>query len=178
MPLNDEGFRQAALVADWLLDKKIGAVYSSGLTRARQTAESIADRFGLQVIQVTELNELDYGEWEGIPEAVPPVQCPEFYKEWRANPLEMSPPGGETFAELRDRAYPALKRIAEENRHGEIVVVAHKSTNRMLLCCVMGRSVNEYKQVQQENAAINVLDVDEDGRITVQQVNQTTHLRK
>lgn len=178
MPLNEEGFRQAARIADHLADEKIAAVYSSGLTRARQTAKVIAERFGLPVIQVPELNELDYGEWEGIPEVEPPVRCPEFYREWRANPLEMRPPGGETFGELRDRAYPALMRIAEENRHRDIVIVAHKSTNRMLLCCVMGRSVNEYKQVGQENAAINVLDQTEDGRITVEQVNEVSHLRR
>lgn len=176
MPLNDEGFRQAGMIADYLADRPIEEVYSSGLTRARQTAQSVADRFGLPVIQVPELNELDYGEWEGISEEVPPVRCPQFYKEWRANPLEMRPPGGETFADLRDRAYPALIRIAEENCDREIVVVAHKSTNRMLLCCLTGRSINEYKQVPQENAAINVLDVSEDGCITVEQINQVSHL--
>lgn len=176
MPLNDTGMMQARLVADFLRDREIGAVYSSGLGRARQTAGIIAEHFCVSVTPVPELNELDYGEWEGVPEAEVPVRYPEVYKEWRANPSGVRPPGGETFAELRDRAYPAFMRIAEENRHRDVVIVAHKSTNRMLLCCLMEMDINRYKQISQGNVAINVLNLREDGRMIVEHVNESCHL--
>ncbi len=176
LDLNETGIRQAALVADRLSEQKIGAVYSSGLTRARQTAEVIAERFGLTVTQVPELNELDYGEWEGIPEADVPVRYQELFEAWRANPSEVPTPAGESLAELRDRAYPAFMRIADENRHQDIVIVAHKSTNRVLLCCLMEMDINLYRQIGQGNVAINVLNLRDDGRMIVEQVNESCHL--
>lgn len=176
MPLNETGFEQAALVAERLSTEKIGAVYSSGLTRARQTAEVIAKRFGLVVTPVPELNELDYGEWEGVPEADLPVRYPELLRAWREDPASVCTPGGESFGELRDRAYPAFMRIAEENRHQDIVIVAHKSTNRVLLCCLMEMDINLYRQIGQGNVAVNVLNLREDGRMIVEHVNESCHL--
>lgn len=177
MPLNETGIRQAALVADRLSAQAIGAVYSSALCRARLTAEVIAGRFGLEVTEIPELNELDYGEWEGVPEADLPVRYPELFKAWRADPANVQAPGGESFNELRDRALPAFMRIADENRHHDIVVVAHKSTNRTLLCCLMEMDINLYRQIGQGNVAINVLNLREDGRMIVEQVNESCHLK-
>ncbi|MBP6964324.1 MAG: histidine phosphatase family protein [Armatimonadetes bacterium] len=176
VPLNDQGIAQAVTVADRLESLPIKAVFSSGLSRAVDTARIIAERFGLIVTQIPELNELDYGDWEGMPEIEVPVRYPRLFTAWRANPAEISTPGGETFGQLCERALPALLRIAEENRGRDIVVVAHKSTNRALICCLTGRNVNEYRQVGQDNTAINILESGEDGRVRVEQVNLTDHL--
>jgi len=86
LPLNDEGRRQAELLADRLKGTDLAGVYSSDLSRARETAEIIAERLDLSVVIVPELRELDYGEWEGMPEIELPKRYPELYAQWRAPP--------------------------------------------------------------------------------------------
>lgn len=176
LPLNDQGKKQAALLADRLAHHKIAAVYSSDLTRARETAEIIAERFGLQVITVPAMREVNYGEWEGVSETKLPTSHPDVYHQWRANPTEVRIPGGETFAELRDRALSAFCRIAESHPSEDVVIVGHKSANRVILCCLMGIDINRYKQIGQGNAALNVIERREDGRFVVESVNDAVHL--
>jgi len=176
LPLNDEGRRQAELLADRLKGTEYAAVYSSDLSRARETAEIIAGRLDVSVVIVPELRELDYGEWEGMPEVELPKRYPDLYTQWRANPAEVRTPGGETFGELRDRACPAFQRIAEAHAGENVIVVAHKSANRVILCCLMGIDIKHYREIGQGNAALNVIERRDDGRMVVESVNDMSHL--
>jgi len=176
LPLNDEGRRQAELLADRLKGTDLAGVYSSDLSRARETAEIIAERLDLSVVIVPELRELDYGEWEGMPEIELPKRYPELYAQWRANPAEVRAPGGETFGELRDRACPAFERIAKAHAGENVIVVAHKSANRVMLCRLMGIDIKYYREIGQGNAALNVIERREDGRMVVESVNDMSHL--
>ena len=176
LPLNDHGRHQAELLADYLEDKQISAVYASDLKRAYETAEIIAGRIGLQVHALPELRELDYGDWEGVPEADAPKLYPDIFREWRKNPVEIRVPGGETVGELRDRAYPAFCRIIEQVSAANLVIVAHKTTNRVLLCCLLGVDPNDYRQIGQGNSAINVIERRKDSRLVVDAINESCHL--
>ena len=176
LALNDHGRHQAELLADYLQDKQISEVFSSDLRRAYHTAEIIAGRMGLGVQALPELRELDYGDWEGVPEADAPKLYPHIFRDWRKNPVDVRIPGGETVGELRDRAYPAFRRIAEQVSGVNLVIVAHKTTNRVLLCCLLGVDPNTYRRIGQGNSAMNVIERRKDGRLVVDQINETCHL--
>ena len=176
LPLNDTGRAQAEMLARRLERDDISAIYSSDLSRARETAEIVAERLDLSVALVPGLRELDYGEWEGMPEVELPKRFPELFDAWRADPARVSTPGGETFQQLADRAYPAFRAISEQHPNDNIAVVGHKSTNRTLLCCMLGIDINRYKQVGQGNAAVNIIERRDDGRFVVEQINECCHL--
>lgn len=176
LPLNANGRSQAGLVAECLKHQHVSAIYSSDLIRARETAEIIAARLGLSVNTVPDLREVDYGEWEGLPESEVRKRYPDIFREWRLNPSGVRIPGGETFAELRDRAFPAFCRIAQAHPDENIAVVAHKSTNRVILCCILGIDVNNYRRIGQGNSALNVIETRKDGRMVVQTINESGHL--
>ena len=173
IPLNATGRSQAMQVAEHLKDKKISAVYSSNLMRARVTAEIIAEKFGIPVTGVPAFQEVDYGEWEGLSESEIKERYQDIYARWREDPVGINAPNGESFGELRDRAYPAFIRIAEAHPDDNVVVVAHKSTNRVLLCRLLGIDVNLYRQIAQENACINTISVRSGGRLVVDTINIT-----
>jgi len=176
LPLNDAGRHQAQLIADRLEQKDISAVYSSDLARARDTAEVLASRLGLPVKVVSELRELDYGEWENMPEVEVPERYGDVFHGWLANPVDVRVPGGETVRELMDRAWPALLRIAETCVKSNAFVVAHKCVNRVLICLILGIDPNSYRQIGQGNVALNVIEVRQDGRLVVDQVNDMCHV--
>src|SRR3712207_2914672 len=68
VPLSEEGLRQAEAVASWLVRQRVrfGAVYSSDLLRAKQTAEAIGRRLGLEAEPVRALREIHVGDWQGM----------------------------------------------------------------------------------------------------------------
>jgi broad specificity phosphatase PhoE len=176
LPLNDTGLKQAELAANCLKSKDISAVYSSDLTRAMQTAGSVAAAIGLDVNPLSALREVDYGFWEGLSEEEIAGKYPDILAPWRSNVKGVRIPGGETFQELCDRAFPAFTRIAEKNQDGNVVVVAHKSANRVLICAALGVDINLYRSIGQDNACINRIDRRSDGRFVIESINDTCHL--
>jgi len=176
LPLNPMGQAQALQLADYLDSRGISAIYSSNLVRASQTAEIIAAHLDLKVNIRPELREVDYGEWEGVPESEVCERYRETYPGWRANPLDTRIPGGETFGELRNRALPAFVGIAEAHPQGNVAIIAHKSTNRVILASLLGVDVSRYRQIGQGNSCVNTIEVRPDGGFVVEGINLRGHL--
>jgi broad specificity phosphatase PhoE len=64
-PLNDTGRRQAAELAERLVDTGIVSLWSSDLSRATETAEIVGARLGLVATLDPRLREANRGRWEG-----------------------------------------------------------------------------------------------------------------
>ncbi|WP_239614185.1 histidine phosphatase family protein [Cohnella mopanensis] len=82
IPLSAEGLRQAGLLADRLKngDQRWTGIYSSDLQRARQTAEILAERLDLPLIQDVRIRERSFGAAEGTTE---PERLALWGEEWR-----------------------------------------------------------------------------------------------
>ena len=63
--LSEQGKPDAERAAAYLLSFPIQAIYTSPLERAHETAEVIAAKHHMPVRIAPELNELDFGEWNG-----------------------------------------------------------------------------------------------------------------
>jgi probable phosphoglycerate mutase len=81
-PLNEAGRLQASELAERLAGDGITAVYSSDLARARETADAVADRLGLEVVEDEGLREIDVGSWSGLTRAEVERRFPEGYARW------------------------------------------------------------------------------------------------
>lgn len=67
IPLDETGLAQAeALGLRVPRNFKPDAIYTSPLTRARQTAEAIAKRCGIPCRDHPGLVDIDYGQWQGL----------------------------------------------------------------------------------------------------------------
>jgi probable phosphoglycerate mutase len=121
-PLNDYGRRQARALADRLAGENVDAVYASDLSRARETAEILGEKFGLAVVVDPDLREKNWGSWEGL------TPDERLHIEFE----------GETSEEHRERTLRAVQRIVERHPGGRIVVVTHGGSLRRLQAAVSG----------------------------------------
>jgi broad specificity phosphatase PhoE len=122
-PLSDFGRRQARQLADELHAEKFEAIYSSDLTRARETAEIVGERVGLAVALDPDLREKDWGSWEGLTAV-------------ERDRVEFA---GESTEAHQQRTLRALRRISE--RHpgdGRVLVVTHGGSMRRVQTAAMG----------------------------------------
>lgn len=174
--LNERGIEQAQLLARRLKGVEINAIYSSPMRRAMRTADEISKAANLAVIPCPNFRELDYGDWEGVPEEIVRSIYIEQHTKWIENPLKIPVPGGESFGQLRNRVMPAFYEIAEAYRDKCAVIVSHKSANRVILATLLGMDLNRYRQIGQVNACINVIDVRNDGSFVVDSINEQGHL--
>ena len=176
LDLNDHGREQAERLAERLAGVPLAAVYSSDLRRARDTAAAIAGRHGLVPIEEPALREINYGDWEGVAEEDVVGGWPDVYAAWKQDAEHVRIPGGETYGELRDRLVPTITAIATRHGDGDVVLVAHKSANRVFLCALLGMPASSYRRIGQDNAALNIVE-HRAGRWRVDLVNDTCHLR-
>jgi broad specificity phosphatase PhoE len=77
---------------------------------------------------------------------------------WMAGDLEFARPGGESYAEVRDRVLPALRDLLERHPGGTVVVVAHGVVIRVLLTSLPGGlDPRHFDQIPIEFTALNDL---------------------
>lgn len=134
VPLNDEGRRQAELLAAHLAaGDRVDLIVSSNLVRASETALIVGRATGAQVVLDERVRELDIGEWQGLTADEVRTWDAERYLAVEHDPYHQSRPGGESGAQCGMRAALALEVLADERAGGHVVVVSHGGTIRNLL---------------------------------------------
>ncbi len=129
-PLNESGRDQARALARELAAVPVDAVYSSDLSRARETAEILAEPHGLDVRLDARLREVDVGEWSGLTSSEVEERYPEGFARRLAGGAGWT--RGETFEELGRRVSEAVGEIAEAHRGGAVLLVTHGGAMREL----------------------------------------------
>jgi len=131
--LNERGRVQAQELIAALQDKNIGAIYSSPLKRAKQTAEIIASGLGLDVNLHEKLIEGNFGIADGTSMKI--VRTWPTYKLWtNPNPKydDVHYENGESKKQIRLRVLEALKEICAQEKADNILIVAHSAILRFL----------------------------------------------
>ena len=125
IPLNPIGLLQARRLGEALQDEKIDAIYSSDLTRARQTAEAIARTTGAPLHLDVALRERAFGSFEGLTFDEITTRWPEQAVRWRKRDLDFSADGGETIPAFYARCVSSVERLARAHPGQTLVIVAH-----------------------------------------------------
>ncbi len=173
--LSETGLRQAELLAGYLRDSKIEAVYSSPLKRAQRTAQTIGDSHGLEVIVTPRLLDLDFSEWQGLSVRGVREKYPELYEEWLSNPHKLRIPAGESLDEVRERAELVIDEVIA-SRRSVVVLVSHRVVNKVLICALLGLDNSHFWNIRQDTCGITTFNYRE-GRFTLIGHNDTSFLR-
>lgn len=158
LPLSVEGRRQAEAWQRFVAKRAPGSIVASPLSRALEFARIMADDRAADVALCPALAEIDLGDWDGRPmREIQEVDA----ASWRArgeNMARFRPPGGESFADLQNRVWPAFKELTARNV-SELIVVSHAGVNRVLLCHLLGMPLANLFRIGQDHACINVIDI-------------------
>ncbi len=173
--LTDNGRRQAEAVAARLATEKIDSVYASDLSRAYKTAQCIADKHNLPVSLVPALREIKFGDWEGLTYEQITAQWPGMLGKLWSTPDELQIPGGESFQQLKERAYTAVEKIVTDHPEQTVAIVAHGGTIGTILCAMLDIHLNHVWSIRQDNTAVNIIEYYE-GRPTITLLNCVRHL--
>ena len=169
--LTDRGRLQAEMLATAMAARDIAVVASSDLTRARETAAPAARRLGLEVVVDPRLREVDYGDAEGLTATEIRARWPDAWDSFVATPATTPLPGGEPGADAVARYVAALSDLAEAAAvaGGELLVVAHSTAIRMLLCRALGLPLDEYRRrfPRLDNGAVIEGTVEPGGALTI-----------
>lgn len=167
IPLSSEGLQQAEAVAARLAREPWDAIYSSTLSRARQTAEAIARLTGHEVRQDPRLVERHMGVTEGF-------TLYERRQRWPgANLMDLA--GVETDEAMALRAMAVLTEIAERHRGQRVICVSHGGLIKAFVDTLPRLTDDAPQRIGVGNTAVAML-VYTDGQFTVQSLPDHSHL--
>ena len=174
--LSDVGRTQAAAAGERLA--KLGgidAIVSSPLSRARVTAQAVADRVGLDVTVDDGFIETDFGSWEGLtfPEAA--QQDPDLHARWLGDP-GVPTPGGESFDEVARRVIAAKDDLRQRYPGQTVLIVSHVTPIKTLLRDALGVGPELLFRLHLDLASLSIAEYYPDGGSVVRLVNDTGHL--
>jgi broad specificity phosphatase PhoE len=159
--LTPEGAAMATAFADAYQSLKWSAVYVSPMQRTIATAAPLCTAMGLEMQLRQGLKEIRYGAWEGQTQAYVQTQYPQDYLHWLAEPAWNPPTGGETAVEIATRASQVVTEIQEKFTHGNVLMVSHKATLRIILCMLLGIDLGRYRdRIDMPAAAVSVVKFD------------------
>ena len=155
VPLSDRGREQARELAERAAaeERPIAAIYTSPLVRARETAEIVGERLGLEPRPDDRLKEVDVGDWERRLKDDVARDEPEAWAAFRRAGEEFRFPGGESFADQQARVLAALDEITAR---GDLpaLVVCHRGVIRCALAHAHRRGLETYHEWRVPNAEL------------------------
>ncbi|MFC1939446.1 histidine phosphatase family protein [Chloroflexota bacterium] len=173
--LNETGVKQAGLLAGYLSGLKVEAVYSSPLKRTLKTAEVIASHHKLDVKTAPGLIDIDFGEWQGLPNQEVKDRYKELYGKWLDHPDEVKMPAGESLDDVRKRAVEVVDEVTARHE-GTVVLVSHRVVNKALICALLGLDNSHFWNIRLDTCGITTFTC-EKGQFILTEHNNTSFLK-
>lgn len=163
--LTGAGVAQADVLAGWVAAHPVTRVLSSPLRRAYDTAQPSACALGLDVTVDKRLFEVDFGAGEGLTRAEMAGKFPEALEAFLAAPGGNPLPGGERGVDAVARAWPVVEELRYADAAGPVLLVAHATLLRLLLCRMLGIPLDDYRRrfPSLRNCATTTVELSETG---------------
>jgi len=176
--LSPRGRRQTDLLVRHLqahMTRPVGAICTSPLQRAAETADRIADALHVPVIREPDLREMSLGAWEGMTVAEIQAAFPGGYERWLEDPVAFPAPGGEALPAFGRRVEGTLERMRQAHPGADLLIVSHGGVIKALLCFALGLDIRYLFRLKQDNTAVSRVELDGQVR-RVLLMNDTCHL--
>jgi len=173
--LNEHGILQAKLLAGYLADAEIEAVYASPLQRAGQTAEGLAVARSLKVRVEQGLTDFHYGEWQGMAREEVRTIYRRLSDAWERTPEAVTMPGGECLDDVKKRVEAVIGRIVKRHK-GTVAIVSHRVVNKVIICSLLGLGLDRFRDIRVDTCGITTFSIDK-GRAILTGHNDISFLK-
>ena len=173
--LSETGIKQAEILADFLSDVKIDAIYSSPLKRAVKTADTIARYHNLDVEITHGLMDFNYGQWQGLSLKEVKAKYKELYSEWTSHPEQVMIPSGESLQDVRQRVTGLIDEVIAKYS-GTVILVAHRVVNKVLICALLGLDNSHFWNIRQDTCGLTIFTY-ENKRFILTKHNDSSYLK-
>ncbi|HEY9804667.1 MAG TPA: histidine phosphatase family protein [Leptolyngbyaceae cyanobacterium] len=143
--LTPEGVQMAKAFASSYSSILWTAIFSSPMQRTIDTAKPLCEAVGIKPELRDGLKEINYGKWEGKTPQQINVEYHDDYIRWSADPAWYAPTGGEMAITIASRAMGVIEEIKQLYISGNVLVVSHKATIRIILCSLLGIDVGRFR---------------------------------
>jgi probable phosphoglycerate mutase len=154
--LDSAGRLEAAAAAERIGRlKRVAAVYSSPLERARETAAPIAEACGIEPRIEPGLDECEYGGWTGA--RLARLRRSPDWAVVQRHPSGFRFPGGESFTEMQTRVTGTLARLVAAHPGATIVAVSHADPIKAAVAHALGIHLDLFQRIVISTGAVTAI---------------------
>ena len=157
VPLGTLGRLQSVVLAEYMKDKPVAAVFCGGLSRAKETAAHLCEA----PVVINGLREADAGAWDGLSFDEIRRRWPEVYERRGIDPTYPIP-GSEEMSAVQRRFRAAVEQALAQSE-GDIAVVAHATVNGTLTALAAGEDAAAAGRFRTEYTGVTVLGYEKGG---------------
>ena len=178
VPLNQKGIQQAEQLARRLSGERIDAIYSSDSPRALETATQVLNlqEQAPALQKDARWQEICFGSWDGLTYEEVEAKWKSEVTAWYADPVNSSPPGGETILQMSKRVQSALNDLKSKHKEETVLIVTHGGVIQLLLCMLLGVELDHYWQFRVAQASLTVIQLYAEAAI-LDLFNDISHLK-
>jgi len=158
--MSAKGRQQIEIVADFLATTGITTIISSPLGRCLESARIIGRKLQLRPGVDRNFAEINLGAWDGRKREEIKAQLPTEYAARGRDLQNFRPPGGESFQDLQDRAWPAFAATLKEHDNPS-AIITHAGVIRVIISKLQSTSLNDLLAIGQDYGCINIFCADE-----------------
>lgn len=173
--LNDNGRKQAQSVAKRLAPLSFDAIYTSPVTRCVETAEYIARQQQQDLIELEDMGEVRYGDWEG--KKIKKLTREKLWFVVQFFPSRLRFPNGEALREVQFRAVQCIETVCTRHPKENIVIVSHADIIKLVLAHYLGVHMDLFQRIAIAPASVSVVALPENGMVRVLRLNDDGPLR-
>jgi probable phosphoglycerate mutase len=173
--LNKKGLHQARAIARHLQGIQLHGIFSSSLKRSKETAAVIAEIFNLQVVSHKDLDEIDFGIFEGRPVYEIKTELQDLHQKWKSGHVDYACENGESPRTVLKRAGNRIETIIENHKNTNLLFVLHGRLIRILLSHWLRFGLSDMHRVPHSNGALYHIRWDGESFESVY-LNKTEHL--
>ncbi len=159
-PLSQEGWQQMSQALEH--EQPWDLIVSSSLIRCADFAMSLGNKLQKPVVIEERLREISFGEWEGQTAANIFSETPEAISNFWHDPVNHSPPGGESLDHFSQRISRAWSNLIATQSGKHILLVGHGGVIRMIIGQLLGMPLNNLFRLEVPMAAVSQVRI-EDG---------------
>jgi probable phosphoglycerate mutase len=143
--LTSTGIKQGVKLAEWAATEDISLIISSDLSRAIITAMPSVQATSVEHKIDPRFREVDFGLGEGLTSEEMQSRFPEARDAFINAPADSALPNGERGVDAVNRAFEALYELVSSKHAEKVLLVAHSTLGRLMLCALTNIDLNSYR---------------------------------
>lgn len=152
--LNETGLHQARAIAAHLQDITLHGIYSSSLRRSIETADIIAKKYNCDIKSHKDLDEMNFGVFEGRPASEIKAELQEIHQQWKSGNVDCACENGESPQTVLQRATTKIDAIISNQPDANLLFVLHGRLLRILLSHWLQYGLSEMHRISHSNGAL------------------------
>ena len=172
--LSEKGKLQVSKLAEYLKDENIDKIYTTPFSRTKETVEKLAEIKNIQIEESSQLNEINFGDFEGLSFKAIEKEYPEEVEKMINEGFKYKYPNGESLEDTFIRVKNEMQKIINDNDSSTVLICSHGGTIRNIISYLLCDDYKYHWNFRIDNASITEIEVDNNFSI-VNKLNDTTY---